>query len=76
MIKSLFLSNASNIINRNTVILPQHVGKNLTVHNGKDFVKQTVLKEMIYYRLGEFVKTRKISTTKISNNKTLKRKKK
>jgi ribosomal protein S19 len=76
MIKSLFLSNVSNNINRNTVILPQHVGKNLTVHNGKDFVKLTVLKEMIYYKLGEFVKTRKISTTKISNNKTLKRKKK
>jgi ribosomal protein S19 len=76
MVKSLFLSNVSNIINRNTVILPQHVGKNLTVHNGKDFVKLTVLKEMIYYKLGEFVKTRKISTTKISNNKTLKRKKK
>jgi ribosomal protein S19 len=76
MVKSLFLSNVSNIINRNTVILPQHVGKNITVHNGKDFVKLTVLKEMIYYKLGEFVKTRKISTTKISNNKTLKRKKK
>jgi ribosomal protein S19 len=76
MVKSLFLPNVSNIINRNTVILPQHVGKNLTVHNGKDFVKLTVLKEMIYYKLGEFVKTRKISTTKISNNKTLKRKKK
>ena len=76
MVKSLFLSNVSNIINRNTVILPQHVGKNLTVHNGKDFVKLTVLKEMIYYKLGEFVKTRRISTTKISNNKTLKRKKK
>jgi ribosomal protein S19 len=76
MVKSLFLFNVSNIINRNTVILPQHVGKNLTVHNGKDFVKLTVLKEMIYYKLGEFVKTRKISTTKISNNKTLKRKKK
>jgi ribosomal protein S19 len=76
MIKSLFLHNSSNTINRNTVILPQHVGKIITVHNGKEFVKLAILKEMIYYKLGEFVKTRRINTTKIHNNKTLKRKKK
>lgn len=76
MIKTFSLPNSLNVTNRNMVILPQHVGKSLTVHNGKDFVKLAVLKEMIYYKLGEFVKTRKISTAKVSNNKTLKRKKK
>jgi small subunit ribosomal protein S19 len=76
MIKSLFLHNSLNTINRNTVILPQHVGKTITVHNGKDYVKLAILKEMIFYKLGEFVKTRKINTFKIHNSKTLKRKKK
>lgn len=76
MIKSLFLHHSLKTTNRNAVILPQHVGKIITVHNGKDFVKLAILKEMIDFKFGEFVRTRKINTTKKHSNKTLKRKKK
>lgn len=76
MTKSLFPYNPSNTLSRNTIILPQHVGRTFIVHNGKDLVKLAILKEMIYHKLGEFIKTRKVSVTKTLNNKTLKQKKK
>jgi ribosomal protein S19 len=46
-------------IQRSSVVLPDYVGNILDVHNGKKKTKLLVLKEMIGYRLGEFVKTRK-----------------
>jgi ribosomal protein S19 len=76
MIKSFFSYNLLNNTNRNLVVLPQHVGENFLVHNGKDFVKLSILKEMVSHKLGEFVKTRNIRGTKLSQNKKRKRKKK
>lgn len=76
MIKSFFSYNLLNNTNRNLVILPQHVGEIFLVHNGKDFVKLSILKEMVSHKLGEFVKTRDIRGTKLSQNKKRKRKKK
>ena len=35
------------------------VGKTVQVHNGKDYTKIIIVKEMIGHKLGEFVKTRK-----------------
>jgi ribosomal protein S19 len=46
-------------IQRSTVVLPDYVGNTLNVHDGRKKAKLLVLKEMIGYRLGEFVKTRK-----------------
>jgi len=76
MIKSFFSYNLLNNTNRNLVVLPQHVGEHFLVHNGKDFVKLSILKEMVSHKLGEFVKTRNIRGTKLSHNKKRKRKKK
>lgn len=45
--------------NRNSVILPHFVGKSIQIHNGKDFIKIFIIKEMIGHKLGEFIKTRK-----------------
>lgn len=45
--------------NRNSTIFPTFVGKTVQVHNGKDFTKIIIIKEMIGHKLGEFVKTRK-----------------
>jgi small subunit ribosomal protein S19 len=45
--------------NRNSIILPNFVGKIVQVHNGNTFIKITVIQEMIGHKLGEFVKTRK-----------------
>ena len=44
---------------RNSTILPTFVGKTVQVHNGKDYTKIIIVKEMIGHKLGEFVKTRK-----------------
>ena len=39
-------------------ILPCHVEKTYLIHNGKDFIKVSVTKKMLYHKLGEFVTTR------------------
>ena len=44
---------------RNSIIFPTFVGKTVQVHNGKDYTKIIILKEMIGHKLGEFAKTRK-----------------
>lgn len=45
---------------RNLIILPNYINKNFYVHNGKNFIKIKISKEMIGHKLGEFAKTRKI----------------
>ena len=43
---------------RNCVLLPQFVGKSISVYNGKKFIRILVTEDMIGHKLGEFVKTR------------------
>ncbi len=45
---------------REMVILPQMVGKRISVHNGRDFVEIVPNISMIGRRLGEYALTRKI----------------
>jgi ribosomal protein S19 len=49
---------------RNSIIFPTFVGKIVQIHNGKDYTKILIMKEMIGHKLGEFVKTRKTFTYK------------
>jgi small subunit ribosomal protein S19 len=44
---------------RSMMILPDMVGMNLLVHDGKGFVALAILEEMLGHYLGEFVLTRK-----------------
>jgi len=44
---------------RDVIIIPQMVGKNVRIHNGKEFVPVIIQPEMIGHRIGEFVPTRK-----------------
>ncbi len=44
---------------RDAIIIPQMVGKNIRVHNGKEFIPLLIQPEMIGHYLGEFVLTRK-----------------
>ncbi len=44
---------------REMVIVPEMLGWNLGVHNGKEFVQVKVSEEMLGHRLGEFALTRK-----------------
>lgn len=43
---------------RNCTIVPEFVGHNFAVHNGKDFVRTFVTEEMVGHKLGEFAPTR------------------
>ena len=44
---------------RNSVIFPLFVGKVFSVYNGKKFVNVQISEEMIGFKLGELVSTRK-----------------
>lgn len=43
---------------RRSTILPEFVGMNFAVHNGKTFVNVFVTENMVGHRLGEFAATR------------------
>ena len=43
---------------RRSTILPQFVGLNFAVHNGKKFIPVTISEDMVGHKLGEFSPTR------------------
>ena len=43
---------------RRSTILPQFVGLNLAVHNGKKFIPVFITEEMVGQKLGEYAPTR------------------
>ncbi|MBR9698875.1 30S ribosomal protein S19 [Candidatus Woesearchaeota archaeon] len=65
---------------RDLIILPELVGANIRIHNGKEFVQVIILPEMIGHFLGEFALTRKgvshsspgIGATRSSSNVSVK----
>ena len=44
---------------RNTIIIPEMIGKSIMLYNGKEFVPVRVEAEMLGHYLGEFALTRK-----------------
>lgn len=44
--------------NRSCVIVPEFVGMNFDVHNGRTFLKVYVTEDMVGHKLGEFAPTR------------------
>ena len=44
---------------RNSTILPNNIGKKFYIHNGKTYNKLSITKEMVGYKFGEFIRTRK-----------------
>lgn len=47
------------LFNKNLVIMPKDIDFIFNVYNGKEFIKLKILKEMIGYKFGEFINTRK-----------------
>ena len=43
---------------RACTIVPEFVGKNFAIHNGKTFMKLYVTEDMVGHKLGEFAPTR------------------
>ncbi|AFP84379.1 30S ribosomal protein S19 [Candidatus Carsonella ruddii] len=76
--KSIFLKIKNNKLNniktwsRSSTIIPDMVGVNINVYNGKIFKKIFIIEEMIGHKLGEFSITRKFK----SHSKKIKQKKK
>ena len=44
---------------RRSTIFPDFIGLTFAVHNGKEFVPVYITEDMVGYKLGEFVPTRK-----------------
>lgn len=47
------------IWSRRSVILPQFIGKQFMIHNGKTFIALKVTPDMVGHKMGEFATTRK-----------------
>lgn len=47
------------IFNKNLVIMPKDIDLTYNIYNGKDFIKIKISKDMIGYKFGEFINTRK-----------------
>ena len=47
------------IYNKNFIIMPQDINCIYNIYNGKIFIKIKIIKEMIGYKFGEFINTRK-----------------
>ena len=56
---------------RASMIVPEFVGHNFLVHNGKVFVPVFVTENMVGHRMGEFSPTRGFRTHGIATDKTL-----
>jgi len=57
--KKIMKSNNIKTECRDIIIIPQMIGKNIRIHNGKEFIPVLIQPEMIGHCLGEFVLTRK-----------------
>ncbi|MDH7593927.1 MAG: 30S ribosomal protein S19 [Methanomicrobiales archaeon] len=44
---------------RSMVVLPEMVGRNIEIHNGKEWVKVDIQPESVFHYLGEFALTRR-----------------
>lgn len=47
---------------RACTIVPEFVGQNFEIHNGKQFVKLFVTEDMVGHKMGEFAPTRAFKT--------------
>lgn len=48
-----------NIWSRNSIILPEFIGKRVNIHNGFNFKSIQIKEEMVGHKYGEFAPTRK-----------------
>ena len=55
-------TNPIKVWNRACTIVPEFVGQNFDVHNGKVFMRVFVTEDMVGHKLGEFAPTRHFRT--------------
>jgi small subunit ribosomal protein S19 len=54
---------------RRSIILPENIGEQFYIHNGKNFVPLRISEEMVGHKFGEFALTRKKPIHKTSKKK-------
>ena len=47
------------IWSRRSMVLPEHVGKQVLLHNGHKFISLKIIQQMTGHKFGEFAQTRK-----------------
>lgn len=62
--KSTNLNNEIITFSRKSFITPKFIGLSFKIYNGKTFIKLIITEDMVGYKLGEFVPTRKKFTFK------------
>ena len=53
------LSAGTRVWSRRSMVLPEHVGLQVSVHNGHKFVPLRITQQMAGHKFGEFAQTRK-----------------
>lgn len=51
-------------LTRSSTILPIFINKSIDIHNGKNYVTLKITENMVGYKLGEFIPTRKVFSFK------------
>jgi small subunit ribosomal protein S19 len=54
----------NSIWSRSSIILPEYIGLQLKIHNGRNFIKFSVTENMVGHKFGEFALTRKKGQSK------------
>ena len=67
--------NTVEVWSRSFMVLPEHIGKDVKIYNGKNWVFRKVVEEMVGHKYGEFYFTKKKTIHKINKVKQVTRKK-
>ena len=63
------------IWSRNSMVLPDYIGKDIQIYNGKSWTLRKVVEEMVGHKFGEFCPTKKKTVHKVNKIKQVSRKK-
>lgn len=63
------------IWSRNSMVLPEYIGKDVQIYNGKNWALRKVVEEMVGHKFGEFCSTKKKTVHKANKIKQASRKK-
>jgi small subunit ribosomal protein S19 len=62
-------NNVIKVYSRGSLIVPEFIGKNFEVYNGKVFFKVSVTEDMVGHKFGEFSRSRKQTIHKSKSRK-------
>ena len=59
---------------RNSMILPEDIGKEIRIYNGKGWALRKILEEMVGHKFGEFSSTKKKTIHKVNKTRQVRKK--